>query len=1205
MKLITSEEKNPQDYFMQSGVDEQGNPIYDLLHQFINDYLPSKAIRKKVFDGNADIVISADTIHIYWKGDLVAQAQLEAQVEIAPGVWQGQLFSFADANIQKITEMQTDEGPVPITPFYRAYEVKDVPALGITNAVFGMDVHWAFKNTKLSFYLDAPGFNSRIRWQCRVKDSAVYQPPVYSGVGRDRVLVTPAQKGLQFNAQDYEGQVNHGSQADPEPGWTQHWWTFEPDGKQIDIADARTPLERYQQGVGLVVDPYLSVDEQATYFDIAIDGALISFLRSATSENWIFKVFDPSKTTAVFYSASVFCSDGVDAFFMSYDSSMQVDILENTSNRAVIRFIGRLDKTSGASSDYLTNSGTVELIFTVYPDRMTSRMVWKPTGTVSIDFIVTASIDDADLALTSPNAVYENSGSESNAADDTEYNSADYIGILSTELNVQIIRLSSDWATPTQYVYNDTDISLGDDDSSYGSGTYTDNLLYIFDSVTREGSAKIYNSTDRLAMGDQYKDPFIEEDLLGGELVLNSDFSSYSGSDPNVDFANWTEQENSGGADWNYADSACEIDITSQPTNFYDIGINQQISVEANTVYKCSFTIKGDSGAPVIQVSIYETVTWQGIALYDIWPDGNYNSYSFYFNSGQYTTVRPTITFGFTGEPQAGDTMWIRSISVKKASPTKGNYVGDLIFPAEAYIDYHPLNYGGTLHSDGAHQYEVDANDEVKVTLDIDRIRPAFVIHDWPFQYGDPDSPTSILLNHLKMDDNAASNTLLAEVGPNGSWHVVSTDASRNTSNDSVTTGIRRGRGLDTKDTYYGKLAAGSGTVHDNDYFIKGSALITISPQYAYTDSADQPIFSLLYGPSDFIALYYEPDGPDYFEFQIEWNSTTYSVTSPAYTENYSLQRLMTFLIAWDSDKNFGMLALDGQVLAISNPTATPTSNHPTALDIGGSYAMGPLAADNIIDEVKTFSEVVLPYGAYFIGNGEGLLADIDNPHADLCFFWDAQSVNAKGGSNLATSKTGTLGSGNTGGTTSFPTSGGIVGGYFDNESTSDNLHIYFTESSEDIIDYNKGTIGIWFNYQTLGVNDVLFYVEGTGTNYIRFRMDDANNIDVQYTSNGTNEIIYGNIAITAGTWHWLTVRWDDTYGIASFIDGVENGTRQAIANTWTGGTGLNLYFGSDSSGYNCGDVLIGRVFISNELYTPEIWTAFGKPLHTPLTILG
>jgi hypothetical protein len=86
MRLQESEKQNPQDYFLDDGA---GN--FTLLHRFIDNYLPNKAIRKKVFDGEADIVISADTIHIYWKGELIAQAQLEGQVEVTPDNWQGQL----------------------------------------------------------------------------------------------------------------------------------------------------------------------------------------------------------------------------------------------------------------------------------------------------------------------------------------------------------------------------------------------------------------------------------------------------------------------------------------------------------------------------------------------------------------------------------------------------------------------------------------------------------------------------------------------------------------------------------------------------------------------------------------------------------------------------------------------------------------------------------------------------------------------------------------------------------------------------------------------------------------------------------------------------------------------------------------------------------------------------------------------------------
>jgi hypothetical protein len=206
-----------------------------------------------VFDGQADIVIKADTIQIYWKGSLIAEAQLLAQLSDDGGsTWPyEQLFSFQDANINKI---DTDDVENPITPFYRAYEVKDIPALSITNAVFGMDQRWSFQDTKQAFYIDVPGWLCRVRWQARVKDSSIADGP--------------DDKGLRYSVRDYDGEVNHGSQPDPETGWTQHWWAFEPDGYQCPDADGRTPAERFADKAGLFVDPYIEVDELATYWDI-------------------------------------------------------------------------------------------------------------------------------------------------------------------------------------------------------------------------------------------------------------------------------------------------------------------------------------------------------------------------------------------------------------------------------------------------------------------------------------------------------------------------------------------------------------------------------------------------------------------------------------------------------------------------------------------------------------------------------------------------------------------------------------------------------------------------------------------------------------------------------------------------------------------------------------------------------------------------
>jgi hypothetical protein len=50
---------------------------------------------------------------------------------------------------------------------------------------------------------------------------------------------------------------------------------------------------------------------------------------------------------------------------------------------------------------------------------------------------------------------------------------------------------------------------------------------------------------------------------------------------------------------------------------------------------------------------------------------------------------------------------------------------------------------------------------------------------------------------------------------------------------------------------------------------------------------------------------------------------------------------------------------------------------------------------------------------------------------------------------------------------------------------------------------------------------------------------------------------------------------------------------------TWSG-TLTEIVFAANYIYGDTGDFDIGRVFISKNPDTPEIWTAFGKPLHTP-----
>jgi hypothetical protein len=762
---------------------------------------------------------------------------------------------------------------------------------------------------------------------------------------------------------------------------------------------------------------YLRVDEQANYTDVICDGWTIRIYSGSIQTSDILKIYTSGTER---WGCEPIWRNSSTSYYLGYDENKVLTIEENTPNRVIIRVQGRPDSSSVGTS-YLTNA-YYEYIYTIYADRFMVEANWFASGgAVTLDDNNTNGLlAFIDTTLTNPDNYYENVGSESDCASNTNYNSADYLLGISDEVNLQVINLHNTLGSGSTGTFNQR--SGGDGSATFRfhwtNGSLADGVfniaafMCIIDSASREGSAKIYNSTDRLAMGDQYKDAILDQ------------------------------------------------------------------------------------------------------------------------------------------------------------SPSKGDDVTDMVFPARIS--------SGTLHADGAHHYDLDANDELKITLDTTRLRPSIVIHDWPFQYGTVASPTSILLNHLKMDDNAANNTLLAEVGPDAGWYDT-TPTARNTSNDSVQADNFRGRALDGKGLYHVQMAVGSGTVHDNAFLKKGSLLIKITPQLAYDYATDSFVFIIRYDDNNRVFMYYETS-TDTFDFYVNWGGSSASIKTPAFTENYSLQRQMFLLFSWDSDKDFCLFAIDGQIIGTATNTGSPTAGQPSAFMVldRQDYLR---TTDAIIDEVKTFSECLLPYGAYFIGNGAGLLADIDNPHADLTWFFDGQAAAAKGGANLASDKNPT----NSGG--SFVTTDPLIGAnHWDANGASNVLTV--AEVAEDIIDYNNGFVAGWFNVQSAAGGEYLIDCRADANNRISAVLDASNNIDVTYLSQGVSETITGDIAITDAKWFFLLITWDDNGGdkkVHSYIFDRENGTPQTIANTWGGGTGHTWYFTEDYNGANGVDAFIQTLWMGKK----------------------
>jgi len=455
------------------------------------------------------------------------------------------------------------------------------------------------------------------------------------------------------------------------------------------------------------------------------------------------------------------------------------------------------------------------------------------------------------------------------------------------------------------------------------------------------------------------------------------------------------------------------------------------------------------------------------------------------------------------------------------------------------------------------------------------------------------------LAGHWKCDDNeAASSAILAAVGPNANWEDVATSSDRNTDNDSITDATR-GRALDTKGLYYVDMVVGSGTIHDNDFLKKGSVLFTFNPQFIYNVGANQHIYYLRYNDSDAIEFWYNHNS-DYFNFRINYGGSAYDIVTSAYTESNSLQQWHTVLLSWDSDNDFGLFVFDGQVIGTATPTATPTTSHPIQHRI--SRSGGSSGSDIIIDEIKTFSSCILPYGSIFTGNGA---VDTDVAEKSVLFYLDFEGADdATRRTDKINSVVGTYGS-----------SGGIIqvgavlaGTYgYNNQDISANYYLEYAVTNQDIVNLNIGAISLWVYLDYIATNDRIFEIgtSGDADNSIGIQMNTSVGLIATYRANGVNESVQVGSNQTADLWYHLLMTYDSlgTYDnkIHFYVNGEEVGTAQTIANEWNGTLSPTLYFGCDRSEGNNAGIYIDQVYITNDPNTPQNWTAFGVPLHVPL----
>ena len=525
-----------------------------------------------------------------------------------------------------------------------------------------------------------------------------------------------------------------------------------------------------------------------------------------------------------------------------------------------------------------------------------------------------------------------------------------------------------------------------------------------------------------------------------------------------------------------------------------------------------------------------------------------------------------------------------------------GSAVTDLHFP-----DIFDADDG--LAYDGARQIDL-SNNRGKLTFEQDEVEPVIVTHDWPFLSGS--TPDDHLVEHFKFEDNTSSSVVVAEVGNNAAWEE-SDGTGRNTSNETITAPFR-GDGLDTKDTYHVELDT---TVYDNAFFILGSILMKFEPQFAYNDGVDQTLFSLYVDSNDYIKVLYDI-GTDMYELRVSWNGTLTTISSSAFTTDNFIQKPTTIMAGWNASSNYCILVINGIVVDFDVNIGTPSVSDPSYVCIGADAdgdGTTSLNADIYLDSFKTFNDCILPFGV--IETQSLQRGDYDNVHSDISYYWNCSGVTA---ADYIGSAAPTVSGG------SYET--GVVGNGYRADASGE--HAYIVGSGANNFSMTKGAISFWFKSVT-SFNDsadhYLFGARGTGgaaQGDFYINKNSSNFIICATRDAGVSRYTYFTTIYFSVNWlNWNHYRyvWDSTAPVYAgkhigfWVNGypVPHGSGVGIDATWTASTSSAYYsIGNDykATTRDCGGI-IDEFYITDDPYTPEIWTAFGKPLWTPLVIEG
>lgn len=445
--------------------------------------------------------------------------------------------------------------------------------------------------------------------------------------------------------------------------------------------------------------------------------------------------------------------------------------------------------------------------------------------------------------------------------------------------------------------------------------------------------------------------------------------------------------------------------------------------------------------------------------------------------------------------------------------------------------------------------------------------KPRFLINDWYPQSGKNGSEEGYIVAHLKAEYLADTEYLYDEISGSSTKFKINNYANVEIA-DSV-----RGRGIKISDNDAASIEFDSSAVNKDG----GTISFVYTPD---SDTADDNKYFFNFidteGVSKFMAY---RDDADYVRFV--YIGTSGSAASKLYDFKAGVPVNMRFTWKTDGDYARSCIFINNEQPACY--TAPKVTQLESDLVIGNYGQTGSWEVEGILDDIKIYSDAILPYGAYYTGygqNGDYLQAD-----PSVLFYAnldDISKLTPQIGSDMSL-----VGS---------PTNeAGIVekGILVDQDSESLNI-------SADNIDLNKGSISFWFKPGYSGLPDHYKYLFDVGSD---------GTFSLRHETNGNLIYHYGSDAYvpyswnqTLNVWYYFRITWSQDKA-ELFIDGQLVGSDTSVGSPSTDKDYFRI--GTNRWQVNELDGVIDEFYITNNPRSQQTPTAFGKPLRMPLVRAG